>query len=116
RMRQESGQQWKNAATSASPAEQQEMMALIEMADTEVTVEMSPSSIRVSDLLALKPGDLLITDHSIHRAFQAAVNGRPTMSGEVVRVGRNLALQIDEFLERSAGERSDEAADGAAGN
>jgi flagellar motor switch protein FliM len=113
RMRQDSGQQWKTAATAASPAEQQEMMTLLEMADTEVTVEISPASIRVSDLLALKPGDLLITEHPIHRAFQAAVNGRPTMSGDVVRVGRNLALEIAEFVERGAGERADGAADEA---
>jgi flagellar motor switch/type III secretory pathway protein FliN len=83
------------------------MMGLLEMAATEVTVELTPSSMRVADLLTLKPGDLLITDHPVHRAFQAAVNGRNIMTGDVVRVGRNLALEVAQLVEEG------EPADGA---
>jgi flagellar motor switch protein FliM len=116
RMRQNNGPQWKSATASPTLAEQREMMALLDMAATEITVEMSPSSIRISDLLALKQDDLLITDHSVHRAFNATINGRLTMTGDMVRVGRNLALQIVDFVERDTDYADAAAAEGGAGS
>jgi flagellar motor switch protein FliM len=102
RARPNTGPQWKTATSAATLEEQETTLALLGMADTVVEVALQPTSIRIADLLSLNQGDLLITDNPIHRGFHAAMNGRLTMLGDVVRVGRNLAFAVGEFTETAA--------------
>jgi flagellar motor switch protein FliM len=106
RMSQGKGPQWKSAA-APSAAEQEETLALIGLAETRIEVEMCPASIGAADLMSLEEGDLLISDHSIQRAFYARINGRPSMTGDIVRAGRNLAFEIHDFFESAADAQSD---------
>jgi flagellar motor switch protein FliM len=107
RMSESKGTQWKSAASAPSFAEQEETLALIGMAETRIDVEMCPASMSATDLMSLREGDLLISDHSIQRAFYARINGRPSMTGDIVRVGRNLAFEIQDFFECGVDARPD---------
>jgi flagellar motor switch protein FliM len=57
-------------------------------------VRLEGSSLRIRDLIGLKPGDVLELDYPEDRKAAGLLNGDPRFLGRLVRSGQNLAYEI----------------------
>ena len=68
----------------------------IEMVPLNVVVELSRFKMTCEKLLQLKPGNLLELDVSLDKPISLVVNGKKIATGELVRIGDSLGVQVTE--------------------
>jgi len=66
--------------------------------ETEISVQLRPSSITARELLSLEPGDVLRMDHATSAPARGVVEGEEVLIGHLGRRGRKLALQVSEWI------------------
>jgi flagellar motor switch protein FliM len=67
------------------------------------------STLRMSDLGAMQPGQILMLGQPAGSALDCLVNGKAKFRGEWITQGDRPALQIDSLVESSAPRRSQPA-------
>ena len=75
-------------------AEKEKARTLVGGASAQVSARFRSRRIRLGDLLALAPGDVLNLEHHVERPLDVDVEGRPMFRGASGRVGRARAVQI----------------------
>lgn len=81
--------------SESGPKESDRRRHLNWLLGASVTVEPQISSrISVRDLLALKPGSLLLLDHSLGDLLTASLNGRPRLEGEITAESDQLSYIV----------------------
>lgn len=80
--------------TDPKPEEQFQIAELLRAVDVEMEVRLEGSSLRIRDLIGLKPGDVLELDYPEDRKAAGLLNGDPRFLGRLVRSGQNLAYEI----------------------
>lgn len=85
------------AVGSAGPGP---MRAHLEEAEVQVAVRLGSVRLRVGDFLALRPGDVLVTDQRAGGDVTVYVEGRPAFRGRAGVVGRRLAVEVRQVLGR----------------
>jgi flagellar motor switch protein FliM len=80
--------------TDPKPEQQFQIAELLRAVDLEMEVRLEGSSVRIRDLIGLKPGDVLEMDYPEDRKATALLNGEPRFEGRLVQSGQNLAYEI----------------------
>ena len=68
----------------------------IEMVPLNVVVEVARFKMTCEKLIQLKPGNLLELDVSLEKPVNLVVNGKKIATGELVRIGDSLGVQVTE--------------------
>ena len=69
------------------------------MMDAKVTLDvwLDGSQMELGDLLRLREGQVVRLDHPVERRAVGALNGKLTLSGQIVSTGQNRAFQVEGF-------------------
>ena len=94
-MRQKFDQQWSLRRAEPTPEEQQKALQLIQESQVEMDTRLLGASIRMGELLRVKPGDVLVFDLAVQTPAQVMLNGRRQFQGQVVSTGRKRAVLLD---------------------
>ncbi len=95
-MRQKFDQQWSVRKTHASEAEQGRVLKFLREGLLTAEARLEGPTLSIRDLLDLEEGHLLNFDYSADRPIELLVNGVHKFRGQVVRVGRKRACQIEQ--------------------
>lgn len=67
----------------------------VRFAALDMEAVLSGSSVRMSDLLAMEPGEILMLGQTVGAPVECRVNGRTKFRGELIQTGTRRAMQID---------------------
>jgi len=70
------------------------MLNILRQASFELEAVLAGSSLRMSDLLAMQPGEILMLEQPIGAPVECRVNGKPKFRGELIQTGARRALQL----------------------
>ena len=94
-MRQKFDQQWSIRRAEPTTEEQQKALQLIQESQVQIDTQLLGASIRMGELLRIKPGDVLTFDLAVETPAQVILNGRRQFQGQVVSTGRKRAVLLD---------------------
>jgi flagellar motor switch protein FliM len=83
----------KGSADSPEPDTRQKL-ALLDQAAVSLEVRLDGPLLAVTDLMNLKPGQVIRLDHPLERPLRGVINGELSMEGAVVHSGKKRAFQI----------------------
>jgi flagellar motor switch protein FliM len=96
--------------TAGPPAEQQEVpmtepdradfrrnIGLLENAQVELEVRLQGPMLAVTEILALKAGQVITFDYSLQKSLHGLVNGDLAIMGHIVSAGRKRAFQVEQL-------------------
>jgi flagellar motor switch protein FliM len=96
-------------ATGLAPAETSVLADRLEAvggATLRLEAVLGGSTLRMSDLAAMQPGQILVLGQPAGSALDCLVNGKPKFRGEWVTQGDRPAFQIDSVIEAAARRRN----------
>ena len=70
------------------------MLNILRHASFELEAVLEGSRLRMSDLLAIQPGEILMLEQPIGAPVQCRVNGKVKFRGELIQTGARRALQV----------------------
>jgi flagellar motor switch protein FliM len=70
------------------------ILEALRTAKLQVDAVLSGSTLRMTDLLAMEPGEILMLANPAGSSFDCVVNGRVKFRGELIHIGDRQALQI----------------------
>jgi flagellar motor switch protein FliM len=71
---------------------------LLENARVELDVVLEGPTLAITEILALKAGQVITFDYSLKRTLRGLVNGNPAIMGHIVCAGRKRAFEVEEIL------------------
>jgi flagellar motor switch protein FliM len=83
-----------DAAASRLPPSNPDLLNSLRGATCQVEALLDGSTLRMSDLLAMEPGQILKLGQSAGASFKCTVNGKLKFAGELIHSGERQALQI----------------------
>ncbi len=92
-------QQWNLRKTEPTEAEQQRVLRLLQNSEAQLDAIIKGPVLRVKDLLAMEPGDLLQLDHRTDQLMDCEINGSSKFRGRVVNSNQKKAFLIDAMPE-----------------
>jgi flagellar motor switch protein FliM len=72
-------------------------LSLLGNAQVELEVRLQGPTLAVTEILALKPGQVITFDYSLNQSLHGLVNGDLTIMGRIVSAGRKRAFQVDQL-------------------
>ena len=106
-LRQKFDHQGSSRKAQATEEEQARMLRLARQAMLHLDARLQGPTLGVETLLELKDGDIIAFDFPVDRPLDLLVNGRIKFHGDVVSVGRKLALHVqDKFLTTNSAENA----------
>jgi flagellar motor switch protein FliM len=88
----------RNEGPAGSPAAQQ-MTQQLNQAQVEIVARLAPTRMATSELLELRVGDVIVTNHEVHRPLEVAVEGRPKFAARAGAHQGRKAVRIDVELD-----------------
>lgn len=85
------------AKASFAVQESRPLLEKIETVPLQVSVELTRFKMTCEKLMHLKPGNLLELNVSLEKPVDLVVNGKKIATGELVRIGEALGIQITEI-------------------
>ena len=76
--------------------DQAHILRLLKPANLELDVQLRGTKLRLDELLALEPGDIIPLDYPLNKPLECLVNSVTKFRGQVVSVGNRKAFLIDE--------------------
>jgi len=92
----------RTAADPLAAAEGSDVLAALRTARLELEAVLEGSTLRMSDILAMEPGRILMLGHPAGSLFDCLVNGKLKFRGELIHVGEHQALLIDSLVSHGA--------------
>jgi len=83
-----------SAPSEPPPADVQRNLKLLENAVVELEVSLRGPKLEFKELVALKPGQVLIFDYPLGQPVSASANGTVDLTGHIVSSGRKRAFQV----------------------
>ncbi len=83
--------------TKADQADFKRNLGLLENALVDLEVRLQGPTLVVSEILALKAGQVIIFDYSLKKSLHCLVNGDLAITGHVVGAGRKRAFQVEQL-------------------
>jgi flagellar motor switch protein FliM len=83
--------------TEPDQADFKRNLSLLENAQVELEVRLEGPTLAVTEILALKAGQVITFDYSLQKSLQGIVNGDMAMMGHIVSAGRKRAFQIEDL-------------------
>jgi flagellar motor switch protein FliM len=93
-MRQKMDQQWSLRKSSSSPNEQARLLRILEPAYVRVDSRLTGPTMRLGDVLQLRPGDVLAFDYLTTKPVECTLNGQVHFLGEIARLGKKRAMRL----------------------
>ncbi len=86
-------------ATVAEPdqADLKRNLGLLENAKVELEVRLQGPTLAVTEILALKAGQVITFDYSLNKSLHGLVNGDLAIMGHIVSAGRKRAFQVEQL-------------------
>jgi flagellar motor switch protein FliM len=94
-MNQKFDQQRITRRTEPSVEDQERMLRLLEPTETEVEIAHDGASIRVKDLLSLRPDDVLLFDLPAEQPATCLINGNGRFEGRMAQFGSKCVFVVD---------------------
>jgi len=85
-------------STQTSTGQPSTCSAALSALELRLAIELGSTVMRVSDLLALRPGSIVRLDHAADAPVDLTVEGRPIGRGEVIVIDDMLALRVTDVL------------------
>jgi flagellar motor switch protein FliM len=82
------------ASADAPEPDARQKLALLDEASISIEVRLDGPLLPVSDLMNLKPGQVIKLDHPLDQPVRGVVNGALSMEGAVVSSGKKRAFQV----------------------
>ena len=95
-LRQKFDQQWTVRKNRPTEDDHSRVLRLIQPARIHVEAALRGPTVPVSELLAMKEGDVLVFDHPLDRPTDLLVNGVGKYQGEVISSGNKRAFRLDD--------------------
>lgn len=93
-LRQKFDQGWSNRRSGSSEDEQARALRLVRPANVAIDARLQGPTLRLEDLLALQPGDVLAFDYGVDKPMNCLINGKLKYQGQVVASGNKRAFQL----------------------
>jgi flagellar motor switch protein FliM len=79
------------------PADFERNLDLLEKAQVELEVRLQGPTLAVTEILALKAGQIITFDYSLRKSLHGFVNGDLAIMGHIVSAGRKRAFQVEQL-------------------
>jgi flagellar motor switch protein FliM len=89
-------QQWSVKKAQATVVEQGRLLSLLQEATFKLEARLEGPTVRVSDLLSLQEGQMLMLDFQCERPVELKVNGTRKYIAQLVSTGRKRACVIEQ--------------------
>jgi flagellar motor switch protein FliM len=89
----------RSRAASPAPEAAEQMTRQLNQAQVEVVARLAPTRMPTADLLELRVGDMIVTNHDVHRPLEVAVEGVPRFAARAGAHKGRKAVQIDAEIE-----------------
>jgi flagellar motor switch protein FliM len=86
-----------------------DLLEAVSAATLRLEAVLGGSTLRMSDLAAMQPGQILVLGQPAGSALDCLVNGKPKFRGEWITQGDRPAFQIDSVIEAAAPRRAQPA-------
>jgi flagellar motor switch protein FliM len=83
------------STTPASSEAAQPVTRQVNQAQVEVIARLAPTRMSTADLLELRLGDVIVTNHDVHRPLEVAIEGMPKFVAHAGAHKGRKAIQID---------------------
>ncbi len=80
---------------AASPEEEQRLLPLLQRAEVRVAVRMQGQTLSLRNIVAMKPGSILMFDYPVDRPLDVFVNDTNRFRAGLLNTGRKLAFCIE---------------------
>ena len=79
------------------PTDFERNLELLGNAQVELEVRLQGPTLAVTEILALKAGQVITFDYSLHKTLHGMVNGEVAIMGHIVGAGRKRAFQVEQL-------------------
>lgn len=97
-LRQKFDQQWSVRKTQATEDEHRRLFRLIKPSNMKLDARLTGPTLKVEDLLAIEPDQVLAFDFPLDKSLDLILNGKLKYRGQIVSTGRKRAFQVDELF------------------